>query len=49
MAKEPYGEELRLPVLEGRLPEVGGADVAPPGDRRVSVCRLLLVEDASSR
>src|SRR5918996_1382216 len=40
------GEKLGLPVLERPLPEVGVDEIATPGDRRLVVLALLLVEQA---
>ena len=40
-------QELRLPVLQHRLPKVGGDQVARVRDRVASVLHLLLVVDAN--
>src|SRR5215217_4281852 len=43
------GEELRLPVLQGRLPEVRAADVLQPAQRLLLVLDLIRVVGAPAR
>src|SRR3712207_7349018 len=45
----PHGEELGLPVLERREPEVAAAQVAEPADRRLLVLELVGVVLAPPR
>src|SRR3712207_9107497 len=45
----PHGEELGLPVLERREPEIAAAQVAEPADRRLFVLELVGVVLAPPR